>query len=53
MPRAFDQCRKSGGKIRTITGPNKQFDLEEGEYRHVCWLNNEPHWGEKHKKESK
>ena len=47
MPQGFENCRKRGGRIRTISGPSKQFDLQDGEYRHVCWLNNEPHWGEK------
>jgi len=52
MPEAFEKCRRNGGRIRTISGPNKMFKLEAGEYRHVCWLNNEPYWGEKHTKKT-
>ena len=51
MPADFEKCQKSGGRIRTVSGPNKQFQVPEGHYRHICWLNNEPHWGELHKKE--
>ena len=32
MPKAFDTCRKSGGKIRTKK-------LSGGKYVHICTLN--------------
>jgi putative hemolysin len=38
-PQAFDNCRKSGGKIRTLT-------LKGGKYMHVCILNGKSYRGE-------
>jgi len=44
MPKAFDACVKSGGRVRTIT-PKK------GTYIHVCFLNGKSYHGEvKHTK---
>jgi len=37
MPEAFEKCREAGGRIRTITGPSKQFGLSNGQYVHVCF----------------
>lgn len=39
MPAAFENCVKNGGRVRTVTGPSKQFGLKEGQYRHVCFKN--------------
>ena len=36
MPAEFDACRSSGGKIRTISGPDKQWGLGDNEYLHIC-----------------
>lgn len=36
MPEAFERCREQGGKIRTVSGPDKQAGLAEDEYMHVC-----------------
>jgi len=36
MPADFDKCERDGGRIRTVTGPNKQMGLKEGEYVHIC-----------------
>lgn len=36
MPKAFNDCRAAGGRIRTVSGPNKKFGLSEGQYVHVC-----------------
>jgi hypothetical protein len=36
MPAEFDACRKSGGKIRTISGPNKSYGLSANQYLHIC-----------------
>jgi hypothetical protein len=47
MPEAFDNCRANGGKIRTLSGPNKKYGLKRGEYRHVCILKGKLHFGEK------
>jgi hypothetical protein len=47
MPAAFNKCRHNGGKIRTISGPNKKLGLSERQYMHVCFLNGEMVQGEK------
>lgn len=38
MPAGFDKCKKDGGRIRTVKGPDKKFGLAKGEYMHVCFL---------------
>ncbi len=50
MPAAFDKAVKEGGKVRTITGPNKRFGLKAGEYMHVAFKGGKMERGEvKHK----
>jgi hypothetical protein len=39
MPAAFENCRKGGGKVRTIT-------LKGGKYMHICILNGKSYKGE-------
>ena len=39
MPRAFDTCRKAGGKIRTVK-------LKDRKYMHICILNGKSYKGE-------
>ena len=46
MPADFLKCQRNGGRVRTITGPDKKFSLEKGEYRHICVLNGEVFLGE-------
>jgi hypothetical protein len=46
MSAEFDKCVKNGGKVRTISGPDKQFGVKEGQYLHVCFLNGEMYRGE-------
>lgn len=36
MPEAFEACREAGGKIRTISGPSKQYGLPADKYIRVC-----------------
>ena len=43
MPKAFNECRKMGGQIRTKT-------LPKGKYIHICYLNGNAHPGEVKKK---
>lgn len=45
MPAAFERCRAGGGRIRTISGPNKQFNLSAGQYAHVCFDSRGAHRG--------
>lgn len=53
MPADFEKCVKNGGRVRTISGPNKQYGLKKGEYLHVCFMKGEMHMGEKRTKEKK
>lgn len=43
MPRAFENCVKKGGKVRTKK-------LKKGRYQYICYLNGEAYPGEVHKK---
>lgn len=45
MPEAFDSCVKSGGRVRTLSGPDQQFGLKEGQYRHACFKNGQSYMG--------
>lgn len=51
MPKAFESCIKAGGKVRTISGPDKKFDLKGNEYIKVCFLKGKMYKGYKAKKE--
>lgn len=46
MPKDFERCVKEGGRVRTVSGPNKLFGLKKGEYRHICFLNGKSFLGE-------
>lgn len=37
MPKAFEQCVSSGGRVRTIKGPNKEHGLKAGQYVKYCY----------------
>jgi hypothetical protein len=47
MPEAFEKCVRNKGRVRTISGPNKQFDLKKGQFVRVCFLNGSMFRGEK------
>lgn len=53
MPASFDKCKANGGRIRTISGPNKEFGVPAGSYMHICAVGNEVHRGEVKKKKSR
>lgn len=44
MPQAFDKCQRAGGEIRTITGPNKQWNVAQGEYVRICKVPGKDKW---------
>lgn len=46
MPAGFDKCKSNGGAIRTVSGPDKKYGLQKGEYVHVCILKGEFHRGD-------
>jgi len=53
MPRDFERCLNTKGhRVRTISGPSKQFNLEAGEFIKVCFLGDRMFRGHKHKKSS-
>jgi hypothetical protein len=39
MPKAFEECVRRGGKVRTIT-------LKGNKYMHICYLNGKSYAGE-------
>ena len=45
MPKAFEDCVKKGGRVRTLTGPDKKFGLRKGQYRHICYLGKNSYMG--------
>lgn len=53
MPEAFLKCQRQGGKIRTVSGPNKLMGLEKGQYLHICILKGKVFRGEVKTKEGK
>ena len=46
MPKSFERCRKNGGRIRTVSGPNKSMGLSKNEYIHICILDDKIYRGE-------
>jgi len=53
MPKSFERCRENGGKIRTLSGPNKLYNLGKNQYCHICILKGKVYRGETKTKESK
>jgi len=51
MPKAFNNCVNKGGRVRTIKGPDKRYNLASGEYRKVCFRKGKMYMG--HKKKNK
>ena len=50
MPKAFEDCVKNGGRVRTVSGPSKEHGLKEGEYQRFCYSGGNSFAGEIHKK---
>lgn len=46
MPKQFNNCRKRGGRIRTLSGPRKNPPLRENQYMHVCFFGGKMYLGE-------
>lgn len=53
MPKAFENCVDSGGRVRTMIGPNKRFALSGGEYVKICFLGKRMFRGHVHKRKRK
>lgn len=50
MPKAFESCARRGGRITTVSGPNKDHGLKAGEYVHYCFIDRKSYRGEVKKK---
>jgi len=46
MPADFMKCISDGGKIWTVTGPNKKFGLKKNQYRKFCSKGGKTYSGE-------
>ena len=46
MPADFNRCVSNGGRVRTISGPNKLYGLKKGQYVHLCFLKGKSYKGE-------
>lgn len=53
MPKDFNRCIKNGGKVWTVSGPNKKYGLKEDEYVHFCKDDKGVHMGHVKKKKGK
>ncbi len=51
MPKEFDKCVRNKGRVRTVSG--KRYGCDKGQYRHICFLNNESYLGHVKTKEKK
>jgi len=50
IPKAFENCVKKGGKVRTVSGPSKEHGLKKGEYVKYCTIGGKSYRGEVKKK---
>jgi len=53
MPADFNECVSKGGRVRTVSGPNKKFGLSKDQYVHFCFKDGKSHRGEVKTKETK
>ena len=54
MPADFEKCVAEGGRVRTLSGPDKEHGLEKNQYMHICFKGGESFAGEvKAKKKGK
>lgn len=37
MPAGFEKCVSEGGRVRRVSGPNKEHGLKAGEYVNYCY----------------
>ena len=51
MPKGFDECVEGGGRVRTISGPNKKMGLGKDQYCRVCYDDKGTHRGHTKTKE--
>lgn len=50
-PAGFNKCVDDGGRVRTVSGPDKKHGLKAGEYIKYCFIGDESYRGEVQTKE--
>ena len=50
MPAGFEACVRNNGRVRTVSGPNKEHGLSANEYVKYCYLGEKSYRGEVHTK---
>jgi len=53
MPADFERCVKEGGRVRTVSGPNKQHGVKAGQYVKYCFKSGKSYRGHTETKEKK
>jgi len=53
LPAEFERCVKDGGRVRTVSGPNKKYGVGKGQYVHFCFKGGKSYRGEVKTKEVK
>jgi len=53
MPADFTKCISDGGRVRTISGPNKKFGLSKQQYVAFCFKDGKSFRGETKTKQDK
>ncbi len=45
MPEDFERCVNKGGRVRRVSGPDKEHGLQQGEYVNYCYDSQGSHRG--------
>lgn len=48
MPKDFDRCVEKKGKVRRVSGPNKEHGLKAGQFVNYCVLDGKSYRGHVH-----
>lgn len=52
MPKGFENCVKRGGRVKRVSGPDKDHGLKKDEYVNYCYIDGKSYRGEVKKKKS-
>jgi len=44
-PKAFEDCVRRGGRVRTVTGPSGAHGLKAGQYVRYCYIDGKAYRG--------
>lgn len=53
MPKGFENCLKQGGRVRTVSGPDKEHGLKKGQHVRYCFKDGKSYRGEVKTKKGK